>query len=120
MRISWEIEQKIFPHERREIDLLRPRQIGVNGEIVDDNLERKFFKTTDAVQFDRLSQFALDPERSLRDADVQLKAKRPGTTRFFAIKLGQGTILLTFQVQTFSWNLTQMNFHSRILSKFIV
>lgn len=64
MWISWEIQQDILPREGREIDGFWPSQFGVDGEILNLNVEGKPLQATDAVELDRLGQLAVGPERA--------------------------------------------------------
>ena len=78
MRIGRQIEQNVFSHERREIDHLRPGQLGVNGKSRHLDLERKRLETADATQFDRLRQRSVCPKRAFGNPDVERIAQRPG------------------------------------------
>ena len=72
-----QIQKNIFPHERRKIDRLRAVQFGMNGERRRLDVVNKFFETTNASQFDWLNKRAVRPERTFRDADVDLVFHRP-------------------------------------------
>lgn len=106
-----QIQQKVFPHERRKIDRLRPAQFGVDRERRNFHVLDKFFETADASELDRLRERAVGPKRTFRHADVDFVLHRTGATNSVRFQIADQTIFLPLQMQSLGWNLFEMNFH---------
>jgi len=118
-RVGRQIQQKVLAHEWREIDRLRPAQLGVHGKCRHLNLVHKFFQTRYAPQFHRLRQRSTRPQRPARNTQVDIVMERSSATNSFLLQFRNRAVLIPFEMQTFRWNLFQVNFHSRNLSEFI-
>jgi len=106
-----QIQKNVFPHERRKIDRLRAVQFGMNRECRRIDVVNKFFETTNASQLDRLHKGAVRPERTFRDADVDLVFHWPDAMHSFRFQFRDQTIFFAFEMQALGRNLLQMDFH---------
>ena len=119
MRVGWQIQQKVLAHEWRKIDRLRPAQLGVHCKCRHLNLVHKLFQTRDAPQLHGLRQRSTRPQRPACNTQVDTVMERTNTTNSLRLQFQNRTFLIPLEMQTFRWNLFQMNFHSRNLSEFI-
>jgi len=119
MRVGRQIQQQVLAHEWRKIDRLRPAQLGVHCKCRHLNLVRKFFQTRNAPQLHCLRQGSIRPQRPACNTQVDAVMERTNTTNSLRFQFQNRAFLISLQMQTFSWNLFQMNFHSRNLSEFI-
>ena len=119
MRMRRQIQQQVLAHEWRKIDRLRSAQLGVDCKCRNLNLVHKFFQTRNAPQLHRLRQRSTRPQRPTRNTQVDTVMERTSTTNSLRLQFRNRAFLIPLEMQTFSWNLFQMNFHSRNLSEFI-
>ena len=119
MRVCRQIQQQVLAHEWRKIDRLRPAQLGVHCKCRYLNLVQKFFQTRNASQLHRLRERSARPQRPTRNTQVDAVMERTSTTNSLRLQFQNRTFLIPLEMQTSSWNLFQMNFHSRNLSEFI-
>lgn len=117
-RMGGEVEQKIFPHERPEIDRLGSVQLGMDCKRRNFDLVNEFFETGDAAQLDRLTEGAIGPERAIGHAKIEIILKRSSAPNAFRFEIWNQAIVFTLQMQPFGRNLFEMNLHSRIVSEF--
>src|SRR6516165_5334782 len=111
-----QIQKNVFPNEWREIDRLRSVQFGMQCEGRDLDVVPEFFETGDATQFDQLFERPVYPTRAFRNSNVDFVLHRPDATYAFGFQLRSQAIFLAFEIQSFRWDLFEMNFHFRILS----
>ena len=109
--MRWQIQKNVFPHERRKINRLRAVQFGMNRKRRRLDVVNKFFETTNASQLDRLNKRAVRPERTFRNADVDLVFHRPEAVDSFRFQFRNEAIFFAFEVQALGGNLLQMDFH---------
>jgi hypothetical protein len=119
VRMGRQIQQNIFPYERRKIDNFRPVQFRVQRKRRHLDFVHEFFQTSHATQFYWLHERAICPKRVIRNADVDLVMKRAGATDLFRLQFRDRTGFFAPETRTFGRNLFEMNFHCRKPSEFI-
>ena len=119
MRVRRQIKQEILADQWRKIDSLWPAELRVQGKRRHLNPVHKFLQTRNATQFHRLRERSARPQRAIGDADVDLVTQQPGATNVLGFQFFNRAILFAFEMQTFWWNLFQMNSHARNLSELI-
>jgi len=97
MRVRGQIQQKILSYQWRKIDSLRSSQLHMHCKCRYFNLMDKFFQTRHTTQFHRLRKRSVNPERSGRDADVEVVVKRTQRTEFPPIPAAELSPLLRLQ-----------------------
>jgi hypothetical protein len=110
-RMRGQIEQQILSQKRRQIDRLRPVQLRVQGKCRHLDLVYKFFETRDTAQLHPLLKRSVRPKRAGRNSDVDVVRQRPDAADALRLQFGNRAILIALQMQTFGWNLFQMNLH---------
>lgn len=117
--VGREIEQDIFTEKRCQIDGFRPVQFRVQRKSRYFYFVHKFFETGNAAHFHWLLQGSVGPERPGRNPNIQIITQWSDATNSVRGKFRNWAILFALQMQSFRWNLFEMNFHSRKLSEFI-
>jgi hypothetical protein len=83
----------------------------MNGERRDLDVVRKGLQTTDAFQFDWLSQISGYPEGPFRDSEIEGIPERSGAGDAFRRELRNRTLLFAFEMKAVCLDLAQVDFH---------
>ena len=112
MRIWWEVQQNILSHEWRDVDGLRPVQVGVERKRRDLDFVLEFLQASDAGEFHRLRDRSVRPQRTIGNSEIEAVTHRPDAADLLRAEIAEGAILFTREMQTFRRNLIKMNLHS--------
>ena len=112
MRVGRQIQQDILAHERRDIDVLRAVQFGMERERRNLDFVVELFETGHAAQLNRLRNRSIGPKRAIGNAEVETVTHRADAPNFRRCDVAERTIFFADEMQTFRRDLVQMNFHA--------